>query len=113
MSIVTIEVSVTGYGSARFSHVNANAAFVSAWRAFQSACDCTFKEFMKRAHRIKIENPPGVGAPIRVMGRNAWMIEPHDHSPAFVYVGEKTILRAHHSDVEKGHCESKEGRSDG
>lgn len=110
--IVTIEVSVTGYGSARFSHISTGAAFASAWRAFQSASDCTFKEFMKLASRCKVDNPPGVGEPIRVLGRNAFMIDPHDNSPAFVYVGEKVILRAHHSDVEKGHAKQRE-QSDG
>ena len=107
--IVTIEVSVTGYGSARFSHRSASAAFASAWRAFRSARDCTFKEFMKLAQRRKIDNPPGVGEPIRVMGRNAWMIDPHDHSPAFIYADGGPILRAHHGDVEKGH--TKDGES--
>lgn len=103
--IKTICVSVTGYGEATFSHISSAAAFASAWRSFRSARDCTFKEFMRMAHRRVVPNPPGVGAPIRVSGRNAWVIEPNEHSPAFVYDGEKVIMRAHHMDVEDGHSD--------
>jgi hypothetical protein len=109
--IHTIMVSVTGYGEATFSHVSPSAAFAAAWRSFRSARDCTFKEFMSMASKLHIPNPPGVGDPIRVSGRNAWVIEPHHHSPAFVYDGERVVLRAHHSDVERGHSEAN-GRAD-
>lgn len=101
--LVTIEVSVTGYGTATFTHVSANAAFVSAWHSFQSACDCTFKDFMKRAARKRVPNPKGAGDPIRVLGRNAWRVDNDPHSPCFVYCGDKVIMRAHHTDVEPGH----------
>lgn len=100
--IVTLEVGVMGYGSAKFSGVTYNAAFVRAWRSFQSARDCTFKEFMKIASRHRVPNPRGVGDRIQVLGRDAWLIKPDDHSPLFTYVGETRVLTAHHSDVVYG-----------
>lgn len=101
--VVTIEVTVGSHSPALFSHVSPSAAFASAWRAYQSAYECSFRDFMRVARRRKVPNPPGVGDAVRVCGRNAWMIDPHDHCPQFVYDGERTIMRAHHSEVETGH----------
>ncbi len=101
--VKTIEVSVDGYGVAMFTHVSASAAFARAWESFCSAYECSFKEFMKMARRRSVKNPPGVGLPIRVLGRNAWTIEPLKHTTQFVYDGERVIMSAHHSEIEQGH----------
>lgn len=102
-AITTIEVSITGLNPVKFSHVSASAAFARAWREYRLAYDCTFKHFMSIARRRIIENPAGVGAPIRVCGRNAWTLEPRQHTTKFVYDGEVTIMIAHHSEIEDGH----------
>lgn len=104
MSVKTIVVSVPGYGEATFSNRTVGAAFADAWRAFNSACDCSFKDFMKRANRIVIPNPPGVGDPIRVCGRDAFTLEPLAHSTRFIYADDGHAMVAHHSDIEVIQC---------
>lgn len=101
--IHTLRVSVFGYGEAQVSHVSPGAAFAEAWRMFCNAHEVSFRRFMIMAHRVSIPNPPGVGDPVRVCGRNAWIVEPHQHAPKFIYKGERAILSAHHSDIEQGH----------
>lgn len=102
-AIKSIEVSVGGFDPVVYSHVSPAAAFVRAWGDYCNAYECTFRHFMKIARRRKVENPEGVGAPIRVCGRKAWTIEPRRHSTRFVYDGERTIMTAHHSEIQDGH----------
>lgn len=101
--VTTIEVTVDGFPPMGFSHVSAAAAFAAAWRQYCHAYECTFREWMTKAKRRKIDNPAGVGAPIRVLGRNAWTLEPRQHSTKFVYDGESVAMCAHHSEIEDGH----------
>ena len=101
--IKTIEVFIEGFPPVEFSHVSASAAFAEAWRSYCSAYQCTFKEFMKIARRRTVPNPKNVGLPITVCGKNAWTIEPPQHTTKFVYDGEKTIMSAHHSEMVEGH----------
>lgn len=104
MSAVTsIEVSISGFPPVVYSHVTAAAAFARAWSDYCNAYECTFGHFMKIARRRKIENPAGVGSAIRVCGRNAWTLEPRRHSTRFVYDGERTMMVAHHSEIQDGH----------
>ena len=110
-AIKTIEVNIRGFPPVTYSHVSASAAFARAWESYCSAYECTFKHFMTIARRHIIPNPPGVGEPIRVLGRNAWTLEPQKHTTQFVYDGEKVVMTAHHSEIEQGH--TKEGQADG
>ena len=100
--VTTIEVTVRGVSS-RFSHVSASAAFADAWRSYSDCYGCSFRDFMRVAIRRTIPNPPGVGDPIRVLGRNAWALEPRRHSTRFVYADGRVVMTAHHSDIQEGH----------
>ena len=102
--VATIEVTVDGFPPVQVSHANANSAFIAAWNSYTSYDDrCSFRTFMTIAKRRKIANPPGVGEPIRVLGRRAWTLEPIRHTTRFVYDGERVALSAHHSEIERGH----------
>lgn len=57
----TYEASVHGYGSAYFWGETAGQARAEAWRAFQCACECSFKEFLKKSYIAKVELPPRMG----------------------------------------------------
>lgn len=106
-SVKTISVSVDGYGTATFSNGTASGAFMDAYRAFlHAAPECTFREFLTRAYRLYMPNPPGVGEPIRVFGRNAWTLEPLRRGVTrFVYVDGGRAMSAHYSDIVRGHGE--------
>lgn len=98
----TIEVIVDGFAPMQYSAATASAAFMEAFRAYCSAYPkCTFKRFLQISSRKTIRNPPGVGDPIRVNGRNAIALEPRQHLTRFYYLGEKTSRVAHHSDIEE------------
>lgn len=102
-AIKSIEVSVRGFDPVVYSHVTAAAAFSRAWSDYCHAFECTFRHFMTIARRRTVENPAGVGEPIRVCGRNAWTLEPRRHTTRFVYDGERVVMTAHHSEIQDGH----------
>lgn len=104
----TIEVQVDGLPPMTVSAASAPAAFALAWDSYCEAYPCSFREFMKIARRKVIQNPPGVGDPITVLGRKAWALEPRRHTTTFIYADADQYGRgvriAHHSEISEGHA---------
>lgn len=101
MGICTIEVTVQGFPPVQKSHVSAGAAFAAVWEDYRSYDDlCSFRKFMSIARRRSVPNPSGVGEKILVCGKPALALEPEGHTRAFVYEGERNIMRAHHAEIQ-------------
>ena len=109
MGVKTIEVTVKGFPPVLVSHRTPSKAFARAWEQYCSYDDgCSFGKFMQIARRKTVDNPPGVGEAVTVLGRSAWTVEPRQHTTKFIYCDGGPIMSAHHSEIVPGH--DSEGR---
>ena len=99
MKIKAWDVTVTGYGEARYYAASRGKALAAAWR-----CDAfgniSFRDFLKIASCWKaIFIPEGFGSPITVEGKPAFYIERNCAYVRIAYPGATNVMSAHPYDV--------------
>lgn len=101
-AIHVYSVSLDGYTPVRYSARSRGKAMARAWRDFTTHYECSFRDFLQRAHIHRVVPPPNRhGRRIKVGGLPATEVY-HPcagHYVWFMRDGSDEILCSHHLDV--------------
>jgi hypothetical protein len=98
----TYAVHVDGFPAVLYCARHPAKATAQAWRAYTSAYDVSFQQFLRISRTRRVPNPPGVGDRIMVSGVPATRVISRGQYVAFIQDNDDAVLFAHPLDVAPG-----------